>query len=201
MVLLPLDEYNKYRSQMYALQTTPVVNPLQKELSSMTEVYGTNIPDDQLTKLQGEIIQKYADKSEFTKPEQQDSKDEDDSWIKETIGGFNRTNRNKSLQIIKILELRSKKGWNAKGELYNDDGTIIKGSNILDLIDYVTTIKRQKTVAPKGFGKFREILIDANIPLHLFSKIGLEQINNYSEHVEKSPVSKTKKHSFDDWIS
>ena len=212
MVMLPLDEYNKYRSQMYAIQTTPETNPLQSEMQTVKELYGTNIPDDQLAKIQGEVIQKYSSKNKYEEPPSEQK--EDTKWIGDAVSNFTKANKRKATQIINILESRTKKGWNANGELLTSDGEVIKGSNILDLVDFVTS-NRKQTKIPNGFGNFIIMLAELNVPQHLFSKHGIEAINNYdpdkptsdpfifkgNSQTETKQPSKRQRKANKEWVS
>lgn len=179
MVLLSTDDYNKYRNLMYTSQVTPSINPMQKEMEGIKEKYGDNLPEDQRNKLESEIIQKYSDKIDITSPSPKvdGSKLE---WIKTSLEDFSKTNKTRANQLYNLLSMRLSDRWNENGELLTVDGEPIKGSNILDLINYVTSSNKAKN-APYGFNDFKQLLSEANVPSYVFSKRGMESINKQDD--------------------
>ena len=175
MVLLSTDDYNKYRNLMYTSQVTPSINPMQKEMEGIKEKYGDNLPEDQRNKLESEIIQKYSDKIDITSPSPKvdGSKLE---WIKTSLEDFSKTNKTRANQLYNLLSMRLSDRWNENGELLTVDGEPIKGSNILDLVNYVTSSNKAKN-APYGFNDFKQLLSEANVPSYVFSKRGMVNIN------------------------
>ena len=63
MVMLPIDEFNKYRNLLFEKQVTVEKNPLQRDIRELRETIGTSLPDDERAKLEGEIIQRYSRKT------------------------------------------------------------------------------------------------------------------------------------------
>lgn len=187
MVMISLDEYNKYRNQMYALQTTPVINPMQKELQELNQQYGDSLLPDQKTKLEGEIISKYTSKpikekdDDETKVVVENKEEENTKWIKSSIDDFNKTNKSRAKQFYSIIENSVGTKWNSKGEiLSNETNEFIPGSNILHLINYVTSSIKPSQNIPVGFNEFINIIKNANVPEFLFSKSGLNVIQSFS---------------------
>ena len=177
MVMLSYDEFIKYKNLLYTSQVTPEVNPLQNELNAIKDNYGTNLPDDQRVKLESEVIQKYSNKipDKESKPIQIDQTQI--KWIKNAIENFSKTNKARASRLYEYLLNRVQDRWNENGELLTVDGEVIRGSNILDLINFVTTsnIKQHEQI-PFGFTEFKTMINNANVPLHMFSKNGLEYI-------------------------
>lgn len=186
MVMISLEEYNKYRNQMFALQTTPNVNPMQKELQELKEQYGDSLLPDQKAKLEGEIISKYTSKPIEIKEDNEIAKEEEVEnieWVKSAINEFSKTNKNKATQMYSILLNKLGARWNSKGELKLSDGSKIDGSNILDLINFVTSSSIRSTQKPPiGFNYFIDIIKEANLPTFLFSKKGQNAIDSYVGH-------------------
>ena len=190
MVMITLDDYNKYRNQMYALQTNPPVNPMQKELDELKDQFGDSLLPDQKTKLEGEIISKYTSKNiennenEIPSVSETNKVDEDTSWLKLSIDDFNKTNRARAKQMYSILEGTLGTMWNSKGELKLSNGSTIPGSNILDLINFVTTPSKTTQNVPIGLDHFVILLKEANVPQFLFSRKGVNALQSVDDDEE-----------------
>lgn len=190
MVLLPIDEFNKYKNVMYASQVTSQVNPMQSELNRMKDVYGSTIPDDQRVKLESEIVQKYSEKipNKEATPIQIDPSQLE--WIKSTISKFAKTNKGRASRLYEYLLDRVNNGWNQNGELLTTDGEVIRGSNILDLINFVTATNiRKHEQLPRGMDDFRIMVHEANVPLHMLSKNGIKYIGDKQSTNEEEDFS------------
>lgn len=177
MVMLPIDEFNKYKNILYLSQVTPNPNPLQKELEQVRETYGTSLPDDQRVKLESEIIQKYSSKNSNVPSPLIPTDPQQLAWIGQSLQNFPKANKNRAVRLHTYLDTRSLNRWNEKGELLTSDASPIPNSNILDLINFVTTTQKIDQT-PIGFTDFIKLLIETNVPTHMLSKNGLKHINN-----------------------
>ena len=178
MLLLPVDEYNKYRSLLYTSQVTATKNPIQKDLNELRDEYGTNLPDDEKIKLEGEIIQKFKTKNTIDDGVKVSITPKHER-IKELINDFSKTNKTRATQLYNHLSSKYKSRWNDDGELVDENGNTINDSNILDLINYVTSTQKSRNV-PKGISPFFSLLRSANTPSYMFSKQGESNI----EHIK-----------------
>lgn len=210
MIMIPVEEYNKYRNLMYTTQVVPAVNPMQKEMTDIQAKYGDNLPDDQRNKLEAEIIQKYTGKPIDPSPAPEIDKSQLE-WIKSSLADFGKTNKTRANQLYNQLDSRLSNRWNENGEILTVNGEPIQGSNILDLIDYVTSAQKSKRV-PMGIRDFKEMLTQANVPSYIYSKRGLDDINKQmDDDIEGVDVlfkqelptssSKKKKKKKRDWIT
>lgn len=214
MVLLPKDEYNRLTSQ--ALHGS--APSMQKELD-LLHSNNSNLPIDQKNKLEQEIITKYTDncKSLINQDQEQtasDAKtivlDDDDSVILRHLDNFRKTNKWRAKEMY--LHLKSfKPQWNNMGQLFNAQSKeLIPRSNVIDLINYVTSsqITGMKT-PPAGLQEFIKLLLESNTPETYFSTPGINRMAKFvknndkneendeeEEEVDKHP---TKRHKTDDY--
>lgn len=197
MVMIPVDEYNTYRSNLYSLQMQQQQqqNPMQRELEEIREIYGSSIPDDQRAKLESEIISKYTSSvpdsvsgagSDAAAAAAAAAAPRGDQWISETISDFAKTNRLRSKQLYSILENRIKR-WNDNGELLNRDNEPIAGTNIVDLISYATQSGRPSKIRPppEGLGEFIQLLEKANVPKYVLGSKGLDAVEAYKQQQQQ----------------
>lgn len=194
MIMLPTDEFNKYKNLLYSAQVTPETNPMQQELKNIKEVHGTTLPDDQRAKLEAEIIQRYSTKNERKESEVAKIDPSQIEWIRNSIKHFSNSNKSRANRLYEYLFTRLQNRWNENGELLTADGNNIRGSNILDLINFVTSTVKQRNI-PIGFSDFIIMLGEANTPTHMFSNHGMNHINEnkQDESVEQIVVQTPKK--------
>lgn len=184
MVLLPLEAYTNLR------RTIAEATPMQKELNVLRENYSESLSDDQKLKLQNVVISKHVNKSAHAlnseiqeKPETKKPVD----LIKSAIQNFSQTNKNRAMQLFNHLDLyyATNKKWNNKGELILSNGEDLIGTNIADLINYVTATKPRTTV-PNGFNYFVDLIFDSNVSTHMMSNKGIENIETYRQNHENT---------------
>lgn len=180
MLLIPLEEYKSYRKQLmfndggsgsyYPMQKAllglagespmqkELINltgfsPMQKELYNIKDKYGNLLPEDQRLKLEAEVIAKHTG---FNKKAVEGTQIKEDvekrAWIKQSLDDFAKTHKNRAKQLFNQMDkvFSSDPRWNNKGELLNESGETISGSNILDHINYVTA-QRTGQYEPMGF--------------------------------------------------
>ena len=197
MVMLPIDEFNKYKNILYTSQVTPNPNPMQQELEHMKEAYGTSLPDDIKAKLESEIIQKYSSKNPLneTLPPKHDPQKL--AWVAQSIQNFPKGNKSRAQRLHNFLESKVPDRWNENGELLTTDGNPIRNSNILDLINFVTTTQKYDHT-PVGFSDFIMLLYDANVPTHMISKNGMQHINDDNVNKQMSVDEEPQQPSISD---
>ena len=159
------------------------LSAMQKELYNIKEKYGDVLPDDQRLKLESEVIAKHTgfnkrEHSEAAPPINTKEESEKRAWIKLALDDFGKTHKNRSKQLFNQLDLtyKTEPQWTVKGELLDEKGDIISGSNILDNISYVTAQRSGLRGPPKGFQRFTVLLRDANVPRHVFSNKGMQHV-------------------------
>ena len=159
------------------------LSSMQKELYNIKEKFEDVLPEDQRLKLEAEVIAKHTgfNKREdplAASPSTAKEDAEKRAWIKLAIDDFGKTHKNRSKQLFNQLEsaYKSAPQWTNKGELVDESGDSIPGSNILDHISYVTAQRSGLRGPPKGFQRFTALLRDANVPRHVFSKQGLQHV-------------------------
>lgn len=181
MVLLSLEEYQKLRQR--ALIPT---EGLQRDLQELKQEYGTFLPADQRAKLESEIISKHSigDKLEPSSSPALPTK-VDDTLIIEHFNSFPKSNKTRALQMFHHLK-SYKSQWNTMGQFLDSDNNPIANSNIVELINYVTSPSRAKNNPPAGFIEFINLLVDANTPRNFLSAIGLQRIENNKHVVDDS---------------
>ena len=197
MVLLPLETYKNLRKKVLG------GTPMQKDLFDLRERYGDSLPEDQRLKLESEVISKH---STHVKPELEvtpHAAAPDNSIIKSTIDNFARTNKNRAQQLFNYLEMtfRSAPKWNDKGELLNETNIPLPGTNIVELINFVTAARFRK--APiNGMEEFIEMLEIANVPSYLYSAKGAEALLNYKQsRAETREFAEKSFHDEQEWQS
>ena len=184
MVLLPLEVYKRMRQSILVNNDT---TPMQKELFDLKQQY-KNIAPDQRMLLESDIITKHTGhvRTADVEPEQQQQSQQNETYdntlVKSSIEGFSKTHKNRALQLYNYLEttyINSPK-WNEKGELLNDYNIALPNTNIVDLINFVTTSKARKSY-PNGMSEFIVMMDKANVPSYLFSNKGQESLQSYKQ--------------------
>ena len=179
MVLLPLEVYKRMRQSILVNNDT---TPMQKELFDLKQQY-KNIAPDQRMLLESDIITKHTGhiRAPSVEPEQQ-NESYDNTLVKSSIEGFSKSHKNRALQLYNYLETTytNSPKWNEKGELLNDHNIPLPNTNIVDLINFVTTSKARK-VHPNGMSEFIVMMDKANVPSYLFSNKGQESLESYKQ--------------------
>ena len=195
MVMVPIDEFSKYRNLLFEKQVTIEKNPLQRDIRELRETLGVSIPDDQKAKLEGEIIERYGRKLKRTEPKLPVIDPEKLKYLKQSISNFSKTNKNRATKLYDYLESKATSRWNENGEILTSDGENISGSNILDLINFVTSTQKMAQI-PKGFNDFVKIMVKANVPAHYMSQRGYDHMQNNVVETEEEEEDKHGEESF-----
>ena len=76
--------------------------------------------------------------------------------------------------------------FNDKGEIYSDDGTLVTGSRLEDLIQHAVRDRRRNLV-PTGWSEFLDLLIDHNVPKSTLNRDTLDEMEDHvvpTTHIE-----------------
>lgn len=76
--------------------------------------------------------------------------------------------------------------YNEKGEIYSEDGNIVSGSRLEDLIQHAVR-DRRRNLLPTGWTDFLSILRDHNIPKSLLNRYTLDEMENIVTHSTTTP--------------
>ena len=178
MLLVSVSDYNRMRKQLLVQHSE-----LQKDLQEVSNIYGDDIPLDQKQKLQAEVISKHKILPESEAPPQT-LPPLDDQLLKLHFDSFAKSNKTRSIQVYNHLKTY-KPRWNSSGQFMSVNDKPIPNSNIVELINSVTTTKRSKNI-PAGFGEFVAFLSDSNVPRNFLSIAGQEKINKLNNLVEEN---------------
>lgn len=185
MILLSLDEYNRMRKNVLFNKPNEGEPSLQKELNSIQDQFKDTLPDDQLLKLEGEVIQKHTSHILPSQPAASTTTIapiNDDAFIAH-FNAFPKYSKTKALQIYN--HLKRTKRWNDLGEILDNSGAPIRNSNIVELINAVTTNKKLNRI-PFGFNVFINLLETTNLPQNYLSAPGYSMIVNYKQRSQSS---------------
>lgn len=181
MILLSVDEFNRIRKQLLFQQPSNEQPTLQKELYDLKDKV-QNLPADQRIKLEGEVIARHTD---HMRPQMGDEvvtiqkQPTDTTFISQHLDMFAKNNKKRSQQMLHHLA-SFRPQWNELGQLLTQDGEPIPKSNIVELIDAVTSTRRTTRI-PAGFSDFIQLLEASSIPRHLFSTFGMSKVENYKQ--------------------
>ena len=78
--------------------------------------------------------------------------------------------------------------FNDKGEIYSDDGTIVPGSRLEDLIQHAVR-DRRRNLTPTGWTDFLTVLHDHNVPKSILNRNTLDELEG---KVTPTPTVKTE---------
>ena len=86
--------------------------------------------------------------------------------------------------------------FNDKGEIYSDDGNLISGSRVEDLIQHAVR-DRRRNLTPAGWSDFLTVLRDHNVPKSILNRSTLDEMEEKAAPVvmikrETSPISQTR---------
>ena len=96
--------------------------------------------------------------------------------------------QNRAQALFKSLESHLR--FNDKGEIYSDDGNIISGSRVEDLINYAVR-DRRRNIVPKGWSQFVNILRDLNVPKTILNRDTLDTLEGKSSPTTTSTSALT----------
>lgn len=145
---------------------------------SIESVKDKQLPPDQYIKAVGTLKDRQDIKQE-TKPvlKSLDKK----SWVEDAIELLPKNFRSRAKQIYFFLKQQNTfMSWTDKGELETPQHGIVQGTNILDLISYLTS--NQTRNEPFGLNIFIDVIRNLNLPKTLLSQQGIKAINKTNNH-------------------
>ena len=157
MVGIPEDEYLHLKS----LQQTN--NPLQNKFMSLSSDYNKQgFIGDPYTRVQrqGETLNEMINVKNDLR--------------KRLIDATPKPYQSRAESLFKFIS--SKLDVNEKGELRNNDGSVIDGSNIGDLVQHAVR-DRRRNITPPGWKSFLNILQDNNAPRMISNYATLEELH------------------------
>ena len=143
MILLP---YERYQRLLSTNKSSTVVEKAQVSVSG----------DDQTIIRSTEVEQNNTKESEVTEPKE--------NVLESLLPHFSKSIRNQVKSLLYYIQPHV--SWNSKGEVILK-GTLIPGSNIVDLIK--VHIKDYKDFRSVGKDAFGELLIELNVPTSLLA--------------------------------
>ena len=150
LVVIPEMEYMQFKLNSPSKET--VIAKEQKQ----------TLPDDQWLMLQSNIETRERDK--ITTPLAQPPPLPSPIWVEQSIARLPKQNQKRALQLLEFLKSRNI-GWNIDGEIITSDGETLNGSNIVDLIQYATMLRRRKSMDyPHAMQEFNTLLTKLNAP-------------------------------------
>ncbi len=184
MIVVPEEEYNKLKlcqQQLLHIQQT-TMKPLETSFQKAETVLmqnRDNLPPDQLLKTYGNIIQSNIHGSKKTLTNTKDestitreSGDSTDDWLSHLLNELPKSHRKRALQLYKFLLNKNVK-FSPNGEVITHDNKVFMGSNVVDLIHYLTAdIQRKNRVSPPYLTEFIEYLKELHMPTLLLGRFG-----------------------------
>ena len=173
-LLISREEYEVLK-QGETSQTKP---SMKRDLAKLPH----DLPADQKQQLEGEIINRYTTKHVSSPPPPPNipSTQPVTSSVEEIVQGFPTSNRYRANQLLNFLKAQA-------SPFYNDsmnfiaNGQVIPGSNIVDLVQFITSVKSSTSKnIPQGFEHFMNLLAKLNVPktfLSAYGKILLSSFN------------------------
>lgn len=177
MVLIPVQEYQNLRKQILYQQGPELTKDLYQVKDSTS-----HLPTDERIILEGEVLRQHIKPNDIPPPIPiaTPTVEQDDSIIVNNLDRFGKVNKLRSNQIYQHLK-RHKIQWNELGQLKSSvDDTPIANSNIIELIDYITNVKRTKTI-PAGFDEFIKIMEESQLPRNYLSTVGVTKVADYKQ--------------------
>ena len=169
MVAIPEDEY------MHLKSLQQVYNPLQNKFQTLSNDYNKQeaISDPYVRNLrQGDILNSMMQIKDNIRQQ----------LVQVTPKPYQSRADNLFNFINKKLTV------NEKGEIADNDGKVIEGSNIADLIQHAVR-DRRRNITPAGWKAFKDILKSSNAPRMILNYETLEEM----QQDEESPLTVTPK--------
>lgn len=164
MVALSEEEYNRLKDvRQSSFATTVIQNPLKNKLQTLSSEYNE----------QGTIADPYTriQRQSETLNEMINIKD----LLRKNIKSMTpKPFQSRAQNLFQFIE--DKLNFNEKGELINDDGTTMEGSNISDLIQH-SIRDRRRNIVPIGWSKFLTVLRESNAPRMIMNYDTLEELD------------------------
>lgn len=179
---------NTYYSRMVLLNEQ-VYNSMKHSTEVPTQLPSEDIqlPADRYMKLYGNMLDKQKPTSSIeVEAPPVPVKTE---WLNESLQYLPQSNKNKATQLLHFLNHKQPEvSWNELGEIKSFNFDTIPQSNILDLVNYVTTPRKTFT-PPIGAPEFLHLLQSLNVPHSLLSQQGNLELR---KAIHNTPL---KKHS------
>jgi hypothetical protein len=199
MVLLSAHDYKRLSNLILQKKQLDKPPTLMSELNELKDRYGETLPADQRLKLEGDLIAKHTSVlPNETEVDIKPKSDQPDLLLRH-VNALPKTHQRRATQIYNHLKDFYDKdpAWNAIGQIKDVNALNMNGSNIIDLIDSVSSA-RKSNITPKGFGEFLQLLNESNTPTHLLSKAGVDLIGQYKQAM---PTQSSNSMSHDDLAS
>ena len=78
--------------------------------------------------------------------------------------------------------------FNDKGEIYSDDGNLVPGSRLEDLIQHAVR-DRRRNLTPTGWSDFLTVLRDHNVPKSILNRNTLDELEGRATPIPESPIA------------
>ena len=177
MIAIPEDEYSQMRSLQH------VKYPLETHFQSLSNEYKRqDAIQDPYTRVhrQGETLEEMIKVKDLLRQRLLEATPKPYQSRAESLFNY----------------MKDKMKVNEKGEIFNDDGQIIEGSNISDLVQHAVR-DRRRNLTPVGWKTFVTQLIKENVPKMLMNYDTLEElssphtISNLSDIPSSTAVTKS----------
>ena len=158
---------------MMQQRTTPVtapVNPIHRSIVTLDDDMKTvldrrDLTDQEKFRQYNQILQRYLEyqyhlRTPSLSKVSQNVKEDGEEIVRTVPPKYER----KAAHILKRIQHAPNMNWNERGE-YIHNGEVIKGSNIVDLVNDV--VRHRKALHPHGWQEFARALRQGNVPQDL----------------------------------
>ena len=154
--------------KMMMQQVTAPVNPIHRSIVTLDDDMRTvldrrDLSDDEKVRQYNQILQrylKYHDHLRTPSLRKESTQVKEEDVVRTVPLKF----RAKAENLLKRIEREPNMHWNERGEFVHD-GRVIKGSNIVDLVNDV--VRHRKDFQPHGWQDFARALRRGNVPQDL----------------------------------
>ena len=154
--------------KMMMQQVTAPVNPIHRSIVTLDDDMRTvldrrDLSDDEKYRQYNQILQrylKYHDHLRTPSLRKESTQVKEEDVVRTVPLKF----RAKAENLLKRIEREPNMHWNERGEFVHD-GRVIKGSNIVDLVNDV--VRHRKDFQPHGWQEFARALRRGNVPQDL----------------------------------
>lgn len=187
MMMVPEQEYNTLK-QSHTSQKSPLLH--QHALDDLQKV---NLPPDQFMKVYSSLIDRQKEHSfPEQSPEPEPPKTE---WVMNSLQYMPQSNKTRATQLLHFLINKQPDiQWNERGEIKGLQFATIPGSNIIDLVNYVTNPRKQ-TIKSTGVSEFLHMLRALNVPHSLLSQQGQAELRRAIHSPSVVATSDSKPHT------
>lgn len=170
MLLVSESDWNKMKKLYDEKKITSIHS------KSMDLVKEKALPPDQYIKAYSTL----KDRQEYKNLKQPEVKIDDkvSSYIEDAIQLLPKSYKTRASQIFRFLQQHKPIiNWTTKGELETIEHGVVQGSNLIDLISYITSPQAKDIQKPIGLDIFLDILKKVNLPMTMLSRHGVGVIN------------------------